>query len=306
LPADVAAGSQPELPPAVPVARAAAGELNVTAVHKRKASVAPPPQTSEENIHRPPTFQRQAPVASAQPPAVRWPAPRLRPPSGAIAKNPLLENAPPSQQGRTECVPAKKPGEFDPPAPRRRDFEQPLERGKPGTEAVVLRPPASSNPARSIPPANIAVSGQGGEELREVSRRIPVPESIVRRVAQPRMSEPMSKVQPKRGTALNPVRFPARPNPPPEWPRIFREASRAVDPARVPFPEASPSEPIPESSASESQPAGREMRDRWPALPPRRALDAVEEALASWREAERRRYVATEQEGIYGSRRISH
>ncbi len=305
-PADVAAGPQPDLPPASPVVRAAAEELNVTAVRKRKASVARPPQTSEENVHRPPTFQRKAPVVSAKPPAERRPAPHLLPPSSAIAQNPLPENAAPSREGRTECVPAKKTGEFDQPAPRRRVSERPSQRGEPRTEAVVLRPPTSSTPDQSIPPVHIPASGQEGERPREVSRRIPAPEFIARRFAPSRMGEPKSKVQPERGTAPDPVQFPVRPNPLPESPLIFREAFRAVDPARVPFPEVSSVKPFPEPGASESRLAGRELRDRWPALPPRPALDAVEEVLASWREAERRRYVATEQEGIYGSRRISH
>src|SRR5215207_9118163 len=73
LPADVAEGSQPDLPPAVPVARAGAGDLNLIALVKGKPNFAHPPRTSEETVHRPPTLERKAAVTSA-PPTVRRPA----------------------------------------------------------------------------------------------------------------------------------------------------------------------------------------------------------------------------------------
>lgn len=48
-----------------------------------------------------------------------------------------------------------------------------------------------------------------------------------------------------------------------------------------------------------------EPKDRWPMLPRAPQTDAVDDALAVWREHERRRYLLEEQEGTYGPRRIS-
>ncbi len=46
--------------------------------------------------------------------------------------------------------------------------------------------------------------------------------------------------------------------------------------------------------------------DRWPTLSSSPELDQTEELMALWSDLERRRYLAEEQEGIYGSRRVSH
>ncbi len=89
------------------------------------------------------------------------------------------------------------------------------------------------------------------------------------------------------------------------WPGIAEQVAPVTThrihlkplPPQAPWPEPAPLHPVPSPT---------ERRDRWPALPPTAEPDPVEEARAIWREQERRRYLAEEQEGIYGPRRVSH
>ncbi len=65
-------------------------------------------------------------------------------------------------------------------------------------------------------------------------------------------------------------------------------------------------EAMPEPVIRRDAPSPRECKDRWPTLPAASGPDAMEEALAFWREQDRRRYLTEEQEGTYGPRRVSH
>lgn len=320
------------------------GEIRPVLAGKPTRSASPSPTGSPAlpaKIAQPASGERPLlapPPAATDGGALAWPpiragqtvkralAPRLLPPPQAHAERTQAKRVPPSRpagsvrSAEAESALATAPASVKPAS----DFVR-----KTGVESRPRLSAPRTKPVVEVPPvAPVAAPLSVAEKPDDAHPPVPGPASPAPEKARARaVGRELSTLSESPVRPPNQPRAEAEGRPPIVRRRLVLEAETPLAPRQTPAPTTQRSD-FPERRTSREAPTQekrqelarlappprlaetptppRDSSDRWPALPPAPAPDPGDDALSAWHEQERRRYLAEEQEGIYGSRRIPH